>query len=309
MRRNVRTGVARDILRLAIIGVWAAEPRDVSLLHVLFYIRSAGSIEILTDTEGGAQQDRVVGGTQLISLRMAEELGDGRRRARRLRCGGSSPRRPTASRSRPATGSRSAPGGRSSPMPPTLAGRIAYDPPLPAVRDGLSQRMAQGSVVKCMAVYERPFWRDRGLSGAVTSVTGPVSVGFDNSPPDGSPGVLLGFLEGRAAREAMDLDRGRAPARSSPAASRASSGPRRPTPSTTSIRPGRPRSGRAAATAASCRPAPGATTARRCAIRSARSTGPEPRRRRSGTATWTARSAPAARPRRPSLAQLGDSVT
>ena len=75
MRRNVRTAVARDILRLAIIGVWAAEPRDVSLLHVLFYIRSAGSLEILIDTEGGAQQDRVVGGTQLISMRMAEELG------------------------------------------------------------------------------------------------------------------------------------------------------------------------------------------------------------------------------------------
>jgi monoamine oxidase len=90
-------------------------------------------------------------------------------------------------------------------IPPTLTGRIAYDPPLPAVRDGLSQRMSQGSVVKCMAVYERPFWRRRGLSGAVTSVTGPVSVGFDNSPPDGSPGVLLGFLEGQAARDAADL--------------------------------------------------------------------------------------------------------
>jgi monoamine oxidase len=92
-------------------------------------------------------------------------------------------------------------------VPPTLAGRIASDPPLPALRDGLSQRMAQGSVVKCMAIYERPFWRERGLSGALTSVTGPVSVGFDNSPPDGSLGVLLGFLEGRAARAAADLTR------------------------------------------------------------------------------------------------------
>ena len=79
MRRNVRTGVARDILRLAIIGVWAAEPRDVSLLHVLFYIRSAGSIEILTDTEGGAQQDRVVGGTP------ADLAADGRGSSARRR--------------------------------------------------------------------------------------------------------------------------------------------------------------------------------------------------------------------------------
>ena len=202
MRRNVRTAVARDIMRLAIIGVWAAEPEDVSLLHVLFYIRSAGTLEILTDTEGGAQQDRVVGGTQLISLRMAEELGEGvvaldspvRALAHSHDGVTVSSDRLTVSAKRVIIA-----------VPPTLAGRIAYDPTLSARRDGLSQRMAQGSVVKCMAVYERPFWRDRGLSGAITSVTGPVSVGFDNSPPDGSPGVLLGFLEGRAAREAADL--------------------------------------------------------------------------------------------------------
>jgi monoamine oxidase len=204
MRRNVRTGVARDALRLAIIGVWAAEPRDLSLLHVLFYIRSAGSIEILTDTEGGAQQDRIVGGSQLISLRMAEQLGPTVvelsapvRSIRHSEAG------VTVASDRLTVAAKRA----IVAVPPALAGRIAYDPPLPAVRDGLSQRMAQGSVVKCMAVYERPFWRERGLSGMVTSVSGPVSVGFDNSPPEGSPGVLLGFLEGRAAREAMDLER------------------------------------------------------------------------------------------------------
>jgi monoamine oxidase len=202
MRRNIRTAAARDILRLAIIGVWAAEPRDVSLLHVLFYIRSAGSIEILTDTEGGAQQDRVVGGTQLISLRMAEQLGPATiEYSAPVRAIRHSDAGVTAVSDRVAVSAKRA----IVAIPPTLAGRIAYDPPLPHLRDGLSQRMSQGSVVKCMAIYERPFWRERGLSGAVTSVTGPVSVGFDNSPPDGLPGVLMGFLEGRAAREAMDL--------------------------------------------------------------------------------------------------------
>jgi monoamine oxidase len=202
MRNHVRTKTARDIMRLAIIGVWAAEPEDVSLLHVLFYIRSAGSLEILTDTEGGAQQDRIVGGSQLISLRMAEELGEGvvelSSPVRRIQWGD---RGVAVGSDRVAVQARYA----IIAVPPTLAARISYGPPLSARRDGLSQRMAQGSVVKCMAVYERPFWRERGLSGAVTSVTGPVSVGFDNSPPDGSPGVLLGFLEGRAARDAADL--------------------------------------------------------------------------------------------------------
>ncbi len=90
-------------------------------------------------------------------------------------------------------------------LPPVLAGRINYDPPMPATRDGLTQRMAMGSVVKCMAVYPEPFWRADGLSGQATSADGPVSVTYDNSPPDGSPGVLLAFLEGAAARRAADL--------------------------------------------------------------------------------------------------------
>jgi monoamine oxidase len=86
-------------------------------------------------------------------------------------------------------------------IPPTIAGRIEYDPPLPARRDQLTQRMPQGAVIKTMAVYERPFWREDGLSGQATSDVGPARVTFDNSPPDGTPGVLLGFLEGRLARD------------------------------------------------------------------------------------------------------------
>ena len=203
MRRNVRTPTARDLLRLAIIGVWAVEPRDLSLLHVLFYIRSAGSIERLLDTEGGAQQDRVVGGTQLISLRMAEQLGEAVALSAPVRAIEHAGGRVLVRSDRSTVRARRV----IVTAPPALAGRIAYDPPLPARRDGLTQRMAQGSVVKCMAVYERPFWRERGLSGAVTSADGPISVAFDNSPPDGSPGVLLGFFEGAAAREVADRSR------------------------------------------------------------------------------------------------------
>ena len=57
-----------------------------------------------------------------------------------------------------------------------------------------------GSVIKCMAVYDEPFWRRDGLSGIATSLPGPVQVVFDNTPPKGTPGVLMGFLEGRDAR-------------------------------------------------------------------------------------------------------------
>ena len=57
-----------------------------------------------------------------------------------------------------------------------------------------------GAVIKCVAPYDEPFWRADGLSGIAISDVGPANVTFDTSPPEGSPGVLLGFVEGRQAR-------------------------------------------------------------------------------------------------------------
>src|ERR671933_1093786 len=76
MRRNVYTRGARTLIEIVTEAVWAAEPAELSLLHMLFYIHSAGSFDLLVETEGGAQQDRFAGGSQLVSIRMAEELGE-----------------------------------------------------------------------------------------------------------------------------------------------------------------------------------------------------------------------------------------
>jgi len=203
--RNTRTAAARSLFELATEAVWAAEPGDVSLLHVLFYTRSGGGFNSLVGTGGGAQQDRFHGGSQRLALLMAEQLG-----AERLRLG--APVRRIEHGAAGVVLHADGPGGQPAGLavrarraivaiPPTLAGRIAYDPPLPARRDQLTQRMPQGTVIKTMAIYERPFWREEGLSGQATSDAGPARVVFDNSPPDGSPGVLLGFLEGRLARQ------------------------------------------------------------------------------------------------------------
>ena len=197
MRRNVYTSGGRMLIELSIEAVWAAEPADVSLLHVLFYIASAGNFDLLVDTGGGAQQDRFVGGSQLVAMKAAEDLGD--------RLVLDAPVRRIVHRG--STVSVIADNTTAwckhvvVAVPPPLAGRIAYDPPLPGHRDQLTQRMPMGAVIKCMAIYDEPFWRRDGLSGQATSDVGPAKIVFDNSPPDGSPGVLLGFLEGKRARE------------------------------------------------------------------------------------------------------------
>ena len=199
MRRNLPSKPGRMLFELGIEAIWAAQPEDISLLHVLFYIHSAGSLELLSDTEGGAQQDRFVGGSQLVPIRMAEGLGAERvilgAPVRAIRQSGDEgvilEADGVSVRARRAILA----------IAPTLAGRLVYDPPLPGFRDQLTQRMPLGTVAKCMAIYDEPFWRLEGLTGQGMSDTGPVKLTFDNSPPGGSPGVLLGFLEGRRARE------------------------------------------------------------------------------------------------------------
>ena len=195
--RNTVTRGAATLFEIGVEAVWAAEPADLSLLHVLFYVSSAGSFDRLIGTEGGAQQDRFVGGSQLLALRLAERM----RGPVVLRA----PARSIAQDGDGVTVGADGHGVRARAvvvaLPPTLTARLSYAPALPAARDQLVQRMPQGTVMKCMAVYDEPFWRAEGLSGQALSVAGPARIVFDNSPADAGRGVLLGFLEGRAARE------------------------------------------------------------------------------------------------------------
>src|SRR2546423_8726792 len=78
---NVKTPNGQFLLDVAATSVFSCEPRDVWLLFVLFYIAAAGdeshpgTLERLVTTAPGAQSDRIVGGTQLIPIRMAQALG------------------------------------------------------------------------------------------------------------------------------------------------------------------------------------------------------------------------------------------
>jgi monoamine oxidase len=191
-----------NLLDLGIEAVFACEPRDVSLLHVLFYTHSAGNettpgtFDRLITTGGGAQDSRFVGGSQLVSIRAAKTLGKRvlvSQPVRRIAQNGGgvtvyTDKLTVKGKAVIVTG------------PPSLTALIRYEPDLPALRAQLLQRFPQGSAIKVEAVYRRPFWRDHGLAGQVTSDTGPIKLTYDNSPPDGSPGVLLGFVEGHEAR-------------------------------------------------------------------------------------------------------------
>jgi monoamine oxidase len=195
IRKAARTKKARRLLEIATGTVMGTGTAELSLLWMLSYVSSAGGFDALIDTEDGAQQDRFVGGSQLISRRLAEELGD----ALVL----SSPVRRISQDGGGLHVDADGAGARAQrvivAVPPPLAARISFSPSLGGRRDQLTQRMAHGALTKCAAVYAEPFWRAEGLTGQAVSDAGPVTTTFDNSPPDGSPGVLLGFIAGAEA--------------------------------------------------------------------------------------------------------------
>jgi monoamine oxidase len=194
--------MARTLLEICTVGILAVPTVEVSLLCLLLNVTVCGvTADLLAESEGGAQTRRFVGGTSQIPLRLVAALGD------RVVLGS-----PVLTIDY--TGDRvivTCRGGLVAAgrqvivaMSPALAGRIMYDPPLPGVRDQLTQRMPHASAHKMFAIYDEPFWRPDGLNAQLISEVGPARMSNDSCLPDeaGGPGIILAFLEGESARVA-----------------------------------------------------------------------------------------------------------
>ncbi|MFZ0384648.1 MAG: FAD-dependent oxidoreductase [Solirubrobacteraceae bacterium] len=197
----------RNLTAAALRAIFGAEPREVSLLFALFYIAASGdpkhpgTFQRNFNTRGGAQQDRFVGGSQRLPLELAARLGEivalrtPVRSIAQTRSGVTViSDRITVSAKRVVVA-----------IPPTLAGRIVYDPILPFQRDQLTQRYGQGTLTKVAAVYDEPFWRAHGLTGSAVATGFPISIAYDDSPPGGRPGITFGFVGGDNARRYAGL--------------------------------------------------------------------------------------------------------
>ncbi|MER7566832.1 flavin monoamine oxidase family protein [Streptomyces sp. NPDC048523] len=180
----------------------AADPADVSVLHMAFYLRSGGGIRYLNAFAGGAQEDRVDGGAHQLTELLAAKLGDRVRLAEPVRVvedTGAGVRVHTDQGVHEGDSVVVA-------VPPLLADAIEYRPGLPFRRSGEST--VPGCAVKVHLIYERPFWRDHGLSGWSVNSDGPLLSTVDDSPPGAGVGILTGFVTGKEAKEFAALDPG-----------------------------------------------------------------------------------------------------
>ncbi|MFC3070705.1 flavin monoamine oxidase family protein [Phenylobacterium soli] len=192
IRRHVKTGGARLFAELVTRAVLCVEPAQLSYLFFLEYLRSGVSLETLIGVEGGAQAAKFRGGAFQIARRMAAPLAETVELNAPVRAIAQDEDGVRVATDRGEIAARQA----IVAVPPALAQRIAYNAPLPSSRDGLTQRMPMGSVIKVHVAYETPFWRKAGLSGQVASDAHAFNIVFDQTPEDERCGMLVGFIDG-----------------------------------------------------------------------------------------------------------------
>jgi monoamine oxidase len=187
---NARSKEAKWLLTLVFTIIDGEDPHRTSLLLTLFRIAACGGVEHMINVTAGAQESRVVGGSQRIALTMAEQLG------KRIVLDS-----PVTEVDQTADGVlvRS---GRADvrcdrviiAMSPADADRIRFTPCLPARRAALQRAWNNGTESKLFVVYDTPFWREEGFNGQALTDLPVAQFVIDNSPPDGSVGILLTFL-------------------------------------------------------------------------------------------------------------------
>lgn len=189
---NLTPAVNEALTRLH--EAYMGEATQVSLLNTLCYMRANGGFAGLLGLDGDPHDNEVfVGGAQQLADGLAGELGDALRLGHVARAISHSDDGVTVSGDGFSVAARRA----IIAMPPTLAGRLAYDPPLPPLRDHLTQRMPIRGKIRIAVVYDEPFWRRDGLSGA--TMTPMVTAWAAHST--NQCGIISGLISIKASRD------------------------------------------------------------------------------------------------------------
>jgi len=208
VRTHSKSPLMGPILDAASQALYGKDSSQVALLFNAFYTAAAGDAKHpgafarLISVQGGAQESRFKGGSQLIALKVAGSLG------RRVRLNAA-----VRSISQTKRGVKVVADGVTVEakrvivaVPPVVARGIRFSPALPAAKQRLLARYTPGDMIKAQIIYPTPWWRAKGLSGQLVVPAGPAGATYDNTPPSGAPGVILGFFGGRYAKTFRTLD-------------------------------------------------------------------------------------------------------
>lgn len=192
---------ARENVALFIAGAMLTKPAHAfSALQALLMAASAGSFSHLVDADFILDR-RVVGGLQQVPLLLAERLGDDVHLSQPVRTLEWGDGGVTATTDEITVRARFA----VLALAPVLYPRISFVPALPRLQQQMHQHLSMGFVIKVHAVYDRPFWREQGLSGTAFSPYEISHEAYDNSNHGDARGTLVGFVSDRHADDLFRL--------------------------------------------------------------------------------------------------------
>ncbi|TQK20442.1 putrescine oxidase [Microbacterium sp. SLBN-154] len=192
---------ARDNIALFIAGAMLTKPPHAfSTLQALLMAASAGSFSHLVDADFILDK-RVVGGLQQVPLLLAERLGSDVFLDQPVRRIEWSDGGVTVAADRMTVRARFV----ILALAPVLYPRISFSPPLPRLQHQMHQHISMGFVIKVHAVYDRPFWREQGLSGTAFSPYELSHEAYDNTNHGDERGTLVGFVSDRHADDVFRL--------------------------------------------------------------------------------------------------------
>ncbi|KAI8743739.1 amine oxidase [flavin-containing] B isoform X1, partial [Biomphalaria glabrata] len=203
INKNAWTRAGRYIISDSVRLNNTIGPHEVSLLYILWHYRTVGGIHLINATEGGAQECKLVGGNQQICHRLSDQVGHDRIILDS----------PVVHIDQ--TGNdvivTSLPGLKYKcnqvivTTPLSIQAKMSYNPPLPAHRNELIQRVPMGSVMKAFAYYDTPFWKEKGFCGSanVNDKDCIITYTMDNSAPDETTPALVAFIVAENARRAI----------------------------------------------------------------------------------------------------------
>lgn len=140
------------------------EAEDCSLLFALCFIRSWGGIERCIGMEGSGGTSRVVGGSQLLSKRLCQQIGEERvllnRPVHTIDQQTNSELVSVITKD----GTRYEASRVIVALPPNLQTTITFKPSIP-LKTQLNHRTPAGLCTKVILYYDRAYWEDNGFNG------------------------------------------------------------------------------------------------------------------------------------------------
>ncbi|KAJ9582711.1 hypothetical protein L9F63_022952, partial [Diploptera punctata] len=158
LNKQCWTRDAKEFLEAFCVINNTADDHQMSLLFFLWYVRQGQGINRIWRIKGGAQERKIVGGSQQLCLKMAQKLGG------------------KVILKKPVFQVRHMDDGIMVKttdgtvyngsyvilaIPPVTHMKIHFDPPLPSLRHGLIQRTPMGLVIKWIAFFRKEFWVEK----------------------------------------------------------------------------------------------------------------------------------------------------